>query len=324
MPASEGDHRVLCVGDMVADIFASAMPRLPEPGEMLLTERIAVFTGGNALNTAVALRRLGERVAMVGSVGDDPIGDLVLAQLGDIGLDVRGVAREPGGTTPATLIFRAEGQDRRFIHALGVAADFSGEHVPDELLPDGGVLFIGGYLKLSTWNDEALAETLRRAQERDCTVVFNVSIPRGGGVDTSRCLRLLPLVDVFVPNEDEARILTGEQDLAVQARALRQAGADLAVITRGGKGLYADDGEQVVEMGVFSVPVIDPAGCGDSFTAGLIASLLRGWDTVRTLEFASAVGALAVTALGCTSGVPPFEEVQRFLQENEVGVSVRR
>jgi len=323
MPTSANDHRVLCVGDMVADIFASPMPRLPEPGEMLLTDRIAVFTGGNALNTAVALRRLGETVAMVGDVADDPIGDLVIAQLQEVGLDVSGVQRVPGGVTPATLIYRAEGEDRRFIHALGVAQDFTGEHVPVELIPHGGILFVGGYLKLSAWNDDALAETLRQAQERECTVVLNVSISREGDVDTSRCLRLLPHVDVFVPNEDEARILTGEADLAVQARALRDAGADVAIITRGAEGLYAADGERAVQMGIFTVDLVDPAGCGDCFTAGLIAGLLRGWDTVRTLEFASAVGALGATALGCTSGVPPFEDVQRFVQENHLEVSAR-
>jgi sugar/nucleoside kinase (ribokinase family) len=322
MPTPEHDHRVLCVGDMVADVFASPIPRLPESGEMLLTDRIAVFTGGNALNTAVALRRLGERVAIVGSVGDDPIGDLVLAQLEEIGLDASGVRREPEGITPATLIYRGEGEDRRFIHALGVAASFTGEDVPVELIPHGGVLFIGGYLKLSAWNDEALADTMRHARERDCTVVLNVSISREGDVEAGRCLRLLPLVDVFVPNEDEARILTGEESLPAQARALREAGAGVAVITRGDRGLYADDGERAVRMGIFSVDLVDPAGCGDCFTSGLIAGLLRGWDTVRTLQLAGAVGALGATALGCTSGVPLFEDVERFLQDNDVETSV--
>ena len=322
MPTSQQDHRVLCVGDMVADFFASPMPRLPESGEMLLTDTIAVFTGGNALNTAVALRRLGESVAMVGDIADDPIGDLVLAQLEGLGLNASGVRRVPDGVTPATLIYRGKGEDRRFIHALGVAANFTGENVPVELIPDGGILFIGGYLKLSAWNDDALAETMRQAQERGCAVVLNVSISREGDADTSRCLRLLPLVDVFVPNEDEARILTGEDALPAQARALRDAGARTAIITRGGEGLYADDGELVVEMGAFSVPLVDPAGCGDCFTAGLIAGLLQDWDLPQTLEFASAVGALGATALGCTSGVPPAEEVTHFLQGNDNATSV--
>lgn len=314
---------VLCVGDLVADICASPLGRLPKPGELVLTEKIAVFPGGNALNTAVALSRLGEQVAIAGSVGDDPLGRLLLDQMQTLGLDVRGVRPEPGGGTASTLLFRAEGEDRRFIHSLGVAATFSGEHVRPELIPDNGIMLVGGYLKLGAWDDNVLADLMRHARQRNCRVVLNICIAQDSGVDPRRCLGLLEHVDIFVPNEDEARILTGETDLARQGRALRRAGARVAVITRGAQGLYADDGKRTVEMGVFKVPLVDPSGCGDCFTAGLIAASLRGWDTTRVLEFASAVGALGATALGCTEGVPSFQAVERFVEENEVRISGR-
>jgi sugar/nucleoside kinase (ribokinase family) len=322
MDTSQNPKKVLCVGDLVADIFASPLARLPEPGELVLTERIAVFPGGNALNTAVALRRLGEPVAVAGSVGDDALGRLLLDQMQTQGLDVRGVRREPGGMTASTFIVRAEGEDRRFIHSLGVGATFSGEHVSPDLIPDYGIMLVGGYLKLGAWNDEALADLMRCARQRHCTVVLNVCIAQDSGVDPRRCLPLLKHVDVFVPNEDEARILTGQTVPARQAQALRRAGTRVAVITRGEQGLHADDGERSVQMGVFQVPLVDPSGCGDCFTAGLIAALLRGWDTVRTLEFASAVGAIGATALGCTDGVPSFAAVERFLKENKVRIFI--
>jgi sugar/nucleoside kinase (ribokinase family) len=311
------------MGDMVADIVASPLERLPEPGESVMTEQIAVFPGGNALNTAVALRRMGDPVAMTGSLGDDAVGALLLAHLQALGLDVRGVRREPGGTTASTFILRAEGEDRRFISALGVGAEFTGEHVSAELIPEGGVVLVAGYLKLSAWDDEALLDLLRQARsKKNCRVVLNVCIVRNSGVDPTRCLRLLEHVDVFVPNEDEARIITGETTVARQARALRQAGARLTVITRGEKGLYAEDGKQAVTMGAFQVPVVDPSGCGDCFTAGLVAALRRGRDTVSMLKLGSAAGALGVTALGCTNGVPPFREVERFLQKHTLHMSV--
>jgi sugar/nucleoside kinase (ribokinase family) len=307
---------------MVADIFASPLARLPEPGELVLTERIAVFPGGNALNTAVALRRLGAQVAVAGSVGDDALGRLLLDQMQTHGLDVRGVRQEPGSRTASTFILRAEGEDRRFIHSLGVAATFSGKHVSPDLIPDNGAMLVGGYLKLGAWDDDVLADLMRRAQERNCTVVLNICIPEDSGVDPSRCLHLLEHVDVFVPNEDEAHVLTGETVPARQAKALHRAGAPVVVITRGEQGLYAHNGERAVEMGVFKVPLVDPSGCGDCFTAGLIAASLRGWDMTRMLEFASAVGALGATALGCTDGVPSFAAVERFLEENKVKISI--
>ena len=81
MDTPQDRTQILCIGDMVADIFASPLKRLPEPGELVLTEDIAVYPGGNALNTAIALRRIGEPVAIAGSVGDDALGRLLLDQL---------------------------------------------------------------------------------------------------------------------------------------------------------------------------------------------------------------------------------------------------
>jgi sugar/nucleoside kinase (ribokinase family) len=161
-----------------------------------------------------------------------------------------------------------------------------------------------------------------QARQRNCKVVLNICIARDSGVDPGRCLSLLEYVDVFIPNEDEARILTGETVPALQAKALLQAGSRIVVITRGEKGLFADDGERTVEMGIFRVPVVDPSGCGDCFTAGFIAALLRGWNIVRVLEFASVVGAIGATFLGCTDGVPLFSEAESFLEENKVDISV--
>lgn len=323
MKTSINPAKILCVGDLVADIFASPLKRLPEPGELILTEKIAVFPGGNALNTAIALRRLGQQVDIAGSVGDDALGRLLLDQMQTIGLDVRGVRQEPEGGTASTFIVRAEGEDRRFIHSLGVAATFSGEYISADLIPENGILLVGGYLKLGAWNDEALAHLMRCARQKNCKVVLNVCIAQDSDVDSSRCLPLLKYVDIFVPNEDEACILTKETTPAYQAKALREAGARVVVITRGDQGLYADNGERTVEMGVFQVPLVDPSGCGDCFTAGLIAALSRDWDIVRMLEFGSAVGAIGATALGCTDGVPSFEEVECFIQENKLKISVK-
>lgn len=134
METSQNPKKVLCVGDLVVDIVASPLARLPEPGEHVLTDRIAVFPGGNALNTAIALRRLGEQVTVAGSLGNDVLGRLLLDQMQRQGLDVRGVRQEPGGRTASTFILRAEGQDRRFIHSA----------LREEMLRDESVFLIGG------------------------------------------------------------------------------------------------------------------------------------------------------------------------------------
>ena len=87
---------VLCVGDLVADIFTSPITNVPLPGEAIVIDNISVFPGGNSLNTAVALRRMGDHVTVGGSLGDDFLGTLLLQHLKALGLDVRGIKTEKG------------------------------------------------------------------------------------------------------------------------------------------------------------------------------------------------------------------------------------
>jgi len=314
MKPSEESSRILCVGDMVVDLFVHPISRLPHPGEVVMTDKIEVFPGGNALNTAIALRRLGERVAMAGSIGGDALGGLLLDQLAALGLDCQGVSTETSGTTATTVLFRVKGQDRRYVHSLGVAADFDGKQVPWDLIPQGGIVLIGGYLKLAAWDDETLIGFLRQARKQQCVTVLNVCFAEDSEVDPKRCLRLLEHVDVFAPNEDEARAIAGRIELEQQAMVLHEAGARCVVITRGERGVYAYDGDRIIERDVFPVSVVDPSGCGDCFTAGLISGLKRGWEFERVLEFGCALGALGATAMGCTNGVPSFESVERFIK----------
>jgi sugar/nucleoside kinase (ribokinase family) len=318
---SERTKPVLCIGDLVVDIVTSPLEKIPNPGELIVSERIGVFPGGNSLNTAVALHRMGDQVTIAGSIGDDALGTLLLHQLQGLGLDVRGVHREAGNTA-STFILLAEGEDRRFISDLGVGASFTGEHISMELIPENGIVLAGGYLKLSAWNDELLIDFLHQARMKNNKIVLNVCYAQNSDVDPSRVLPILRYVDVFAPNEDEAHAITGETELNCQARVLREAGARLVVITRGSKGLYAEDGAQAVTMGIFQVPVVDPSGCGDCFTAGLLATLRRDWDILEILKFGSALGAIGATALGCTTGVPLFSEVMQFVHNHELDISV--
>jgi sugar/nucleoside kinase (ribokinase family) len=316
--------KILCVGDLVADFFASPVPRLPQSGELVLCDSIEFQPGGNALNMAIVLRKMGENVAFAGSVGDDDIGELLLAKLQRIGLETSAIRREPGGKTASTIIMRAEGEDRRFLHCLGVGSDFTGEHIPPEAVPENGILIIGGYLKMKNWNDAALEKLLREARRRNTKTLLNVCIAKNSDVDINRCLRLLPHVDFFVPNEDEARILTGEKNPEKQVASLRKAGAGTVIITRGSRGLHAQNDQCCIHMGVYPVPVVDPSGCGDCFAAGLAAALLRGWDLPKALTFGSAVGSLGVMALGCTTGVPEFSEVIKFMEQNQLPLNFYR
>jgi len=135
---------------------------------------------------------------------------------------------------------------------------------------------------------------------------------------------VLPHVDAFLPNEDEARLLTGETDCLRQARWFVDLGAATAVVTRGGDGLVAATRDGAWKAPAFPIEVVDASGSGDAFDAGFIVGLLEGWDIGRTLAFASAVGASCCTRLGTTAGVFTRGEAEAFLARHPFALEPAR
>lgn len=312
---------VLCVGDLVVDIITSPVTQIPLPGGSVITDSISIAPGGNSLNTAVALCRMGDQVSVGGSIGDDDLGKLLLQHLEGIGLDVKGVVEENGETTASTVIFRADGEDRRYIMDLGVGKNFTGRHLSQDLIPEDGVVLVGGYLKLEAWDDHVLIEFLKEARRKKNKTVLNVCLVQNSDVDVSRVVPLLEYIDIFLPNEDEARIITGKSAIEDQAKMLLSSGAKNIVITRGDQGLYASNGKSGFYLSAYEVNIVDPSGCGDCFTAGMIAGIRRDWDIIKTLKYGSASGALGATALGCTAGIPKHRKIDEFIELNIMDLS---
>jgi sugar/nucleoside kinase (ribokinase family) len=294
---------VLCAGVLVADLFVSPLPRLPHEGELMKVEGMLLDTGGCAANVATDLARLGVRAAVAGTVGDDAFGWFVRKDLAAKGLaDVSGIRVSRAHPTGQTVILPVQGQDRRFIHSLGANTDFSVDDIDREMLSLARVLYVGGYFILPGIDAQSLAGLLRLARESGVRTVLDVAgVDPGGGME--RLAPALPFTDAFLPNDDEARLLTGESDPLRQAEAFLRAGADTVVITRGGKGCVVATGRRVLRAGAYAVDVVDASGSGDAFGAGFIAGMLEGWQLERSIAFASAVGASCCTRLGCTAGV---------------------
>ena len=131
---------------------------------------------------------------------------------------------------------------------------------------------------------------------------------------------LLPLIDYFLPNDDEALRITGEHHPQDQLRVLQSWGGRTIIITLGGEGcVAAHDGKQW-KAGAFEMDVLDPSGCGDAFASGVITASLHGWNMSKTLRYASAVGAFATQTLGTTDGVGSRAEIEAFMVSHPLEV----
>jgi sugar/nucleoside kinase (ribokinase family) len=307
--------RVVCAGIVVADVFVPPLARLPEPGELVATDDFVVETGGCAANAAIALARLGVRPAVVAKVGDDLFGEFVRRELSADGVDVTGLGLAAGLGTSKTVIVPVSGEDRRFIHTFGANAALGAADLAPAIAAAPEVLYVGGFLVLPALRQDELAPQLRVARQAGARVVFDVVAPSGRALSLDDVAGVLPEVDYFVPNDDEAAALTGESDPRRQAERLLGLGAGTVIVTMGERGLVAVSRDETIELPAPHVNFVEPSGAGDAFAAGLVYGLLQGWALRRCLEFASVIGASACTRLGCTAGLFTRAEADDYLEK---------
>jgi sugar/nucleoside kinase (ribokinase family) len=305
----------LSAGILFADVACAPIDRLPNPGELQPTDYMQLGLGGCASNAAVDLVKLGVKVGVSGCVGDDTFGQFVIDQLRAGGADTAGIHRIAGMGTASTMIVNVKGQDRRFISTPGTNHRFTVEHIPAEWVRQAKVFYVGGYLMMPGLETEAMVDLFRTARRAGVKTVLDVVL-LGGQNHLETLRRILPETDVFLPNDQEAGVITGLADPLAQAECFRAAGAGTVVITQGERGSLLLSDKLRLRSGVYPIEFVGGAGSGDAFDAGYIAGLLAGEDPAGCLRWGSALGASCVRSIGTTESVFTRREAEAFLREH--------
>ena len=305
------DPCVLCAGILVGDLFVPPLPRVPVAGELLATGDFLMQAGGCAANVAVALSKLGVDSRVIGKVGRDAFGDVVISTLAAYGVDVSFIGRSATVGTAKTVIIPVDGEDRRYIHTVGANAELAGHDFAPAAMSGIDVVYLGGYLVLPGLLPRAVVELFEAAHHAGARTLLDVVLPGDASASMNDLRRILPSVDFFLPNYDEARHLTGEQDAERQADRFINAGVETVIITMGAEGVLVRSAAGSRRVPAPSVDFVDGSGAGDAFAAGLIVGILESWPLEQSLLFATEVGALACTALGSTDGIPDRELVTK-------------
>jgi ribokinase len=311
---------VICVGLIVADHICAPIPAIPPPGGLVTTERLELSIGGCAANVSVDLAKLDVPVALVGRVGEDVFGRAVREDLEAGGVSCGHVSVSHTAQTSGTMVVNVRGEDRRFIHAVGANAELTGREVTDELLGQAKVVYVGGFGLNPALSGENVAEMFRRARERSVTTILDVVIddPRAA-LEMARIA--LPETDIFLPNADEARMMTGLEDPRDQAEYFSKLGSRTVVITMGERGvLLREESGRMLTAPAHQVEQVDGTGGGDAFVAGFIYGLLKGLPVEECLVYGSAVGASCVQAAGATTGVFEASQLEQFVQQNPLEI----
>ncbi len=303
---------VCVVGSLAWDLSA-AVERLPRPGETVLAAAVRSGPGGKGSNQAIASARAGARTSMVGSVGEDSYGAALLDVLAAEGVDCRYVSARPDVPTGMAFpVVDAQGQNTVVV-SLGANDAVRAANVERAHAAISGAAVVLVQLELP---DEAVVAAAQAARQAGIPVLLNPAparaLPPG----------LTGLVDVLVPNEMEACLLLGRDELGDPADAVAavrdRCGVHIAVLTLAERGAVVCDATGVRAHASPPVTCVDSVGAGDTFCGYLAAGLAADLDVDAAVARAVAAGALAVTARGAAEAVPRADAVTAMLAGADV------
>ena len=306
----EGD--VACLGIIVADLITKPVEILPEKGKLSLVEKIQLHTGGCATNTGFALALLGLKVAILGKVGKDGLGNFIFQQAKSMGINTTGFIQDGQGETSATIVMVSQEGERTFLHCLGANARYCLDDIDFALIKRYKILHYAGGLLLPKLDGKPIAVLLKRA--RSCGIVTSFDTAWDA---TGRWLKVLETVlshlDIFLPSIEEAKMITGKKSPEEITSFLLKYGIKIIGLKMGEKGCFLrKQGEKGIYIPAFPVKAVDTTGAGDAWVAGFLTGFIKGWPLEKIGKFANGVGALSTLSFGAVGGVKSMRETLKF------------
>jgi len=320
MSAGEQPFELITMGRVSADIY-------PEQVGVRLEDvtTFAKFLGGSSTNVAVAASRLGHRTATVTRTGDDPFGRFIHTALRGFGVDDRWVSPVPVLHTPVVFceIFPPDDFPLYF-YREPKAPDL--EISPDELDYDAiraADLFWVTVTGLSQSPSREAHLAALEARGRGRATVLDLDYrPMFWDTEEAAAEQIraaLPHVSVAVGNREECAVAVGETEPEAAAKALRDAGVELAVVKQGPAGVLGSRADEHVVVPPVPVEVVNGLGAGDAFGGALAHGLLSGFDLRRTLSLANAAGSYVAGQLSCADAMPTVAQLEEHLRTHGGG-----
>lgn len=308
--------KIVSMGVHILDVLGRHVSEIPPGQNIALIDEIRITAAGTAAGTAVDMAKLGCKVVAVGAAGDDEMGNVLLGIMNRYGIDTSYMKRKKGVQTSGTMLPIRPNGERPALHVMGTNATFCFEDVPQDVVRNADFVHIGGFYLMPKFDGEDTVKTLKVAREGKAITTMDILGIKQDNM-AEKILPVMPYLDYFMPNLEEAQMITGLTDLDELCDFFLNAGAKHVVLKMGARGsLIKDKAGLRLRIPAFKVAVVDTTGCGDAWTGGFIAGLSRGMIIEEAAQLASACGSLVATGLGSDAGIIDFDSTVKFAQTN--------
>ena len=302
---------VTIAGELNLDLILYGVPEeLPRERE-LLAGGMNLTLGGSSSIVAHNLASLGSRVGFISCIGQDQLGEIALSRLSESGVDVSKVRRiDSGLSTGVTVILQRE-KWRNMVTYSGTIAALQFEDLDFSYLADSRHFHLSSfYLQLGLL--PRITELFKFVKASGLTVSLDTNDDPDNRWEHG-LWQALEYVDVFLPNESEAKRITGAKTGNEALTKLAKV-VPIVAMKLGAKGAVAQRGSERVEAAGLKVEMVDAVGAGDSFNAGFIHQFVRGGDLKACLRSGNVAGALSITRPGGTEAFRDRAHREEFLK----------
>jgi len=296
--AGEINPDLILTGDVVPAF--NQVEKLVDSASLAIGSSSAIFACGAA--------RLGLKVAFIGICGDDIFGRFMIDEMEKHKIFTDRVIVQKNGHTGLSVILNKK-NDRAILTYPGLIGALSAEIIPDDLLNQCKHLHVASYF-LQTAIQPGLPNLFERAHRLGLTTSLDTNYdPTETWVGLEE---LLPLTNVFLPNEKEILSITRATNVESAIKILSKKTETIAV-KLGAQGALAYDQMNRIQTSTLLVDVIDTVGAGDSFDAGFIYGYLNRWPITKSLRLGCVCGGLSTQQIGGTAGQPTLLEAMKYV-----------
>ncbi|MEU7856554.1 carbohydrate kinase family protein [Nonomuraea sp. NPDC049141] len=317
---------VATVGVHIVDILARPVSYIPEGQDTALVDQIRLTAAGSAAGTAVDLVKLGNEVVSMGAIGDDELGDFLVAVMTKRGVDVSQLTRKAGEQTAASILpIRPDG-GRPSFHVPGANLGVTSSDLDVARLREVRAVHLGGMDVTFGLGDPAFFSLLDSLRADGVIVTMDLLSEMPDLLGMARAF--LPHVDYVLPNDSQALLMAAGltpdgssaalaggsiAEVSAAAMALLAEGPRGVLVTMGGAGSLVVTEAGIEQVPALKVEVSDTTGCGDAYCAGFITGLLHGQDVLGAARWGTAAAARVATGLGSDAGLTDLESTLALL-----------
>ena len=299
---------VSVIGELNLDLILYGLPQELVLEHEHLAKDLSITLGSSSAIFAHNFALLGNKVGFSSCIGSDPFGEICLKRLGESGVDLSKVRRLPGKTTGLTVILPQRKQ-RYILTYPGTMYDMTDRELDLSYVFNAKHVHVSSYFLQKALRPH-LIEIFRKAKDAGLTTSLDTNDDPEDRWDDD-LFEVLKFVDIFLPNEREAKKITRMDDLDSAVAILKERVPVLAV-KLGAEGALGCGPEGCVRCPGRVVNAVDPVGAGDSFDAGFIHAFLHGADLTGCLVLGNATGAFSTTRPGGTEAFRDREYVRQY------------